>query len=115
MKTIRIRVEYDHEYIPEGCDGKPLPEPQETYEDNKYIRPDGGPMSYDEYLRTYGNPDNYTGYIVTRQERCKCCGTWIDKDSLGADLYQEYVAEGMYKPDDPKLAPLADVVTQVMP
>lgn len=112
-RAVRIRVEIDPGWQEEGSNGHPLPEPEEHYQTAPYNRPDGSPMPYAEYLRTYGDPNRYTRYFVSKETQCGCCGSWIRGDGIGTSLYEEWIPEGTYAVEDPKLGSLAEVVSQL--
>ena len=98
MANYRIRIEIDHNHVEDGCDGEPLPESPEVYAGNEY-RKDGQLVPYEDYLRTFGDPNRYTGYIVTRETQCECCGLWKAQESISTSLYDEYVEPGTYAAD----------------
>lgn len=98
----RIVVEIDPYHYEDSPNGGTLPESEAEYVKNECIRPDGAPMSYAEYCRTYGDPDRYTGYVVTLQAQCECCGLWKDVDSVNTSMYDDPYLDGTYDLDDPK-------------
>ena len=85
----RFRVKYDDYYQFEECDGGPMPMPEEAYEGNEYHK-DGVIVPYVEYLKYYGNPDRHVVLSITREDRCLCCGSWVQGDSLyGIDFMDD--------------------------
>ena len=82
----RFRVELDEDFVPEGCDGKPLPESPEQYAQNPHhalINLDDDPqtgarrvMPYEEYAGYYGNPDRHVGLSVYLDVLCPHCKHW---------------------------------------
>lgn len=76
----RVRVIYDPDYVPEGCNGGPLPEPQAVYEANP-ITVSGlagrtRNATYKEYCQYYGNPERHVGLAVLVYRKCTCCEHW---------------------------------------
>lgn len=112
----RIVVEIDPYHSEDSPNGGTLPESEAEYADN-HVTPDGGPaLSYAEYCCTYGDPGRWTGYVVTLQSQCECCGLWKAVDSVGTSLYDDYGLDGTYDLDDPK-APkyLAELGREMIP
>jgi hypothetical protein len=80
--TCRFRVDYDEMFVPEGCDGKPLPEAKDVYDASPHMNHDI-PVPYEEYLRYYGNPDCHVGLVMHLERYCQHCGCWRVTQTLG--------------------------------
>lgn len=86
LDEYRIKFRQDPYATVDGCDGNPLPESPEVYAENGYLRADGTPIPYAEYLEYYGNPDRHVLLMADVQRKCPCCGHWTDDDEHGQPL-----------------------------
>lgn len=115
--TTRYRIEYDPDASFEECNGEGRPLTEEEYAENSYQacpdhpragtkvisvgppqvqgcaicgRTDYETIPYEEYLQYYGNPDRHVYLQIIRQDRCPCCDSWVDGDSLsGIDFMDD--------------------------
>lgn len=60
----RIRILRDDDFVAEGCNGRPLPEPREVYEQSPMTTNGGAELSYEAYLRYHGDPGMHVGLAV---------------------------------------------------
>lgn len=90
MTNYRVIVELDPDATIDGCDGKPLPESREVYEQNYMNDKQGKRVPYEEYVRYYGNPDRHVMLGIRVQRQCSECGSWKDAESLwGIDFMDD--------------------------
>ena len=101
MTRYRYRFVADPQYIPDGCDGNPLPESEECYRDNPYTPGGGRALTYAEYLRYYGDPDLHVGAGVIVE-----CMTPADQD--WREIASVWGIDWMY--DDPAVQDIGRTV-----